>query len=141
MSVTLRAKLAVLGKCVQHSSFIFTRLTFCCSVQRHADGVGFFPRRVAVSKQRETCIAQGRAFRSLTRPRAHSAGDRAVGKTALTQMFQSKGKLFPKNYKLTGGMDVVVAPVPVEGRGLHSFTSQLNFSALFMEQGVRVGVV
>lgn len=42
-------------------------------------------------------------------------GDRAVGKTALTQMFQSKGKLFPKNYKLTGGMDVVVAPVPVEG--------------------------
>uniref|UniRef100_A0A7S0SS64 EF-hand domain-containing protein n=1 Tax=Mantoniella antarctica TaxID=81844 RepID=A0A7S0SS64_9CHLO len=42
-------------------------------------------------------------------------GDRAVGKTALTQMFQSKGKLFPKNYKLTGGMDVVVAPVPIEG--------------------------
>ena len=38
-----------------------------------------------------------------------------MGKTALTQMFQSKGKLFPKNYKLTGGMDVVVAPVPVEG--------------------------
>ena len=38
-----------------------------------------------------------------------------MGKTALTQMFQSKGKLFPKNYKLTGGMDVVVAPVPIEG--------------------------
>ena len=30
-------------------------------------------------------------------------------------MFHSKGKLFPKNYKLTGGMDVVVAPVPIEG--------------------------
>ncbi|EEH53853.1 uncharacterized protein MICPUCDRAFT_35527 [Micromonas pusilla CCMP1545] len=42
-------------------------------------------------------------------------GDRAVGKTAFTQMFHSKGKLFPKNYKLTGGMDVVVAPVPIEG--------------------------
>ena len=38
-----------------------------------------------------------------------------MGKTALTQMFQSKGKLFPKNYKLTSGMDVVVAPVPIEG--------------------------
>ncbi|ACO61029.1 predicted protein, partial [Micromonas commoda] len=44
-----------------------------------------------------------------------SSGGRAVGKTALTQMFQSKGKLFPKNYKLTSGMDVVVAPVPIEG--------------------------
>ena len=32
----------------------------------------------------------------------------------MAQMFQSKGKLFPKNYKLTGAMDVVVAPVPVE---------------------------
>mmetsp|Transcript_17275 Transcript_17275/g.42536 ORF Transcript_17275/g.42536 Transcript_17275/m.42536 type:complete len:195 (+) Transcript_17275:259-843(+) len=30
-------------------------------------------------------------------------------------MYQSKGKLFPKNYKLTGGMDVVVVPTHIEG--------------------------
>jgi len=34
-----------------------------------------------------------------------------VGKTALAQMFQSKGTVFPKNYKLTAGVDLVVAPV------------------------------
>jgi hypothetical protein len=28
------------------------------------------------------------------------AGDEAVGKSALTQMFQSKGAVFPKNYKM-----------------------------------------
>eukprot|EP00192_Tetraselmis_astigmatica_P020531 CAMPEP_0117663690 /NCGR_PEP_ID=MMETSP0804-20121206/8761_1 /TAXON_ID=1074897 /ORGANISM="Tetraselmis astigmatica, Strain CCMP880" /LENGTH=204 /DNA_ID=CAMNT_0005470753 /DNA_START=84 /DNA_END=698 /DNA_ORIENTATION=+ len=42
-------------------------------------------------------------------------GDSAVGKTALCQMFQSKGTLFPKNYKLTAGVELVVGSATIEG--------------------------
>mmetsp|Transcript_21973 Transcript_21973/g.41919 ORF Transcript_21973/g.41919 Transcript_21973/m.41919 type:complete len:190 (-) Transcript_21973:628-1197(-) len=41
------------------------------------------------------------------------AGDATVGKTALVQMFQSKGTVFPKNYKLTAGVELMVAPVAI----------------------------
>mmetsp|Transcript_16664 Transcript_16664/g.56827 ORF Transcript_16664/g.56827 Transcript_16664/m.56827 type:complete len:206 (-) Transcript_16664:1573-2190(-) len=40
-------------------------------------------------------------------------GDAAVGKTSLVQMYESRGGRFPKNYKLTGGVDLVVAPTAV----------------------------
>jgi len=39
-----------------------------------------------------------RAFKRTRR--VWGAGDEAVGKSALTQMFQSKGAVFPKNYKM-----------------------------------------
>ena len=44
-------------------------------------------------------------------------GDAAVGKTSLSSMFVSKGTLFPKNYKLTSGVDVLrgVCAVPSDG--------------------------
>ncbi|KAK7798861.1 hypothetical protein U0070_023902 [Myodes glareolus] len=41
------------------------------------------------------------------------AGDPAVGKTALVQMFRSDGTHFQKNYTLTTGVDLVVKTVPV----------------------------
>ncbi|KAK3284730.1 hypothetical protein CYMTET_7636 [Cymbomonas tetramitiformis] len=41
------------------------------------------------------------------------AGDATVGKTSLTQMFQSKGTVYPKNYKMTGSCDVHVVPVHI----------------------------
>ncbi|MEJ1271545.1 intraflagellar transport 27 [Cricetulus griseus] len=41
------------------------------------------------------------------------AGDSAVGKTALVQMFRSDGTHFQKNYTLTTGVDLVVKTVPV----------------------------
>ncbi|XP_029410962.1 intraflagellar transport protein 27 homolog isoform X2 [Nannospalax galili] len=41
------------------------------------------------------------------------AGDPAVGKTALAQMFRSDGTHFQKNYTLTTGVDLVVKVVPV----------------------------
>ena len=40
-------------------------------------------------------------------------GHGAVGKTALTQQFERK--FFPKEYKTTSGLDLVVVPVPIEG--------------------------
>lgn len=40
------------------------------------------------------------------------AGDPAVGKTALVQMFRSDGTHFQKNYTLTTGVDLVVKTVP-----------------------------
>ena len=40
-------------------------------------------------------------------------GHSAVGKTALTQMFHRK--LFPRNFKTTSALDLVVVPVPIEG--------------------------
>jgi len=36
-----------------------------------------------------------------------------VGKTSLCWMFQSQGKMFPKNYKLTAGSELVVGSVTV----------------------------
>ncbi|XP_047642326.1 intraflagellar transport protein 27 homolog isoform X3 [Phacochoerus africanus] len=41
------------------------------------------------------------------------AGDPAVGKTALAQIFRSDGAQFQKNYTLTTGVDLVVKTVPV----------------------------
>ncbi|KFO36720.1 Intraflagellar transport protein 27 like protein [Fukomys damarensis] len=41
------------------------------------------------------------------------AGDPAVGKTALAQIFRSDGAHFQKNYTLTAGVDLVVKTVPV----------------------------
>lgn len=41
------------------------------------------------------------------------AGDATVGKTALVQMFQSKSTVFPKNYKLTAGVELVTAAVAI----------------------------
>mmetsp|Transcript_61866 Transcript_61866/g.195485 ORF Transcript_61866/g.195485 Transcript_61866/m.195485 type:complete len:196 (+) Transcript_61866:252-839(+) len=38
-------------------------------------------------------------------------GDATVGKSAICQMFQSKGTQFPKNYKLTAGVELYTAPV------------------------------
>eukprot|EP00899_Mesostigma_viride_P016656 jgi/Mesvir1/24992/Mv16950-RA.1 len=40
-------------------------------------------------------------------------GDPAVGKSALANMFQSKGTNFLKNYRMTAGVEVVVCPVPI----------------------------
>lgn len=45
------------------------------------------------------------------------AGDPAVGKTALAQMFRSDGAHFQKNYTLTTGVDLVVKTVPVPDTG------------------------
>jgi len=42
-------------------------------------------------------------------------GEAAVGKTALCQMFQSNGTLFPKNYKLTAGVDLITGSITVPG--------------------------
>mmetsp|Transcript_2616 Transcript_2616/g.2904 ORF Transcript_2616/g.2904 Transcript_2616/m.2904 type:complete len:200 (-) Transcript_2616:533-1132(-) len=39
------------------------------------------------------------------------AGDACVGKTSLCSMFHSKGTVFPKNYKLTAGVELVVSTV------------------------------
>jgi hypothetical protein len=46
---------------------------------------------------------KGSSFETLVTERIRwmvHAGDEAVGKSALTQMFQSKGAVFPKNYKM-----------------------------------------
>mmetsp|Transcript_34797 Transcript_34797/g.58442 ORF Transcript_34797/g.58442 Transcript_34797/m.58442 type:complete len:192 (-) Transcript_34797:633-1208(-) len=48
---------------------------------------------------------------TLLRCKAMLTGDTTVGKTALAQMFQRKGTVFPKNYKLTAGVELIVAPV------------------------------
>lgn len=40
-------------------------------------------------------------------------GDAGVGKSALTQMFQSNGQKFPKNYLMTIGVDFVMKPVAI----------------------------
>ncbi|XP_023383177.1 intraflagellar transport protein 27 homolog isoform X4 [Pteropus vampyrus] len=45
------------------------------------------------------------------------AGDPAVGKTALAQIFRSDGAHFQKNYTLTAGVDLVVKTVPVPDTG------------------------
>ncbi|XP_064224068.1 intraflagellar transport protein 27 homolog isoform X2 [Aotus nancymaae] len=45
------------------------------------------------------------------------AGDPAVGKTALAQMFRSDGAHFQKSYTLTTGIDLVVKTVPVPDTG------------------------
>ncbi|KAM6162127.1 intraflagellar transport protein 27 homolog isoform 3-T3 [Erethizon dorsatum] len=45
------------------------------------------------------------------------AGDPAVGKTALAQIFRSDGTHFQKNYTLTTGVDLVVKTVPVPDTG------------------------
>uniref|UniRef100_K9IGA8 Intraflagellar transport protein 27 homolog n=1 Tax=Desmodus rotundus TaxID=9430 RepID=K9IGA8_DESRO len=45
------------------------------------------------------------------------AGDPAVGKTALAQMFRSDGAHFQKSYTLTTGADLVVKTVPVPDMG------------------------
>ncbi|XP_048971771.1 intraflagellar transport protein 27 homolog isoform X1 [Canis lupus baileyi] len=45
------------------------------------------------------------------------AGDSAVGKTALAQIFRSDGAHFQKNYTLTTGVDLVVKTVPVPDTG------------------------
>uniref|UniRef100_A0AC11AJT7 Intraflagellar transport 27 n=1 Tax=Ovis aries TaxID=9940 RepID=A0AC11AJT7_SHEEP len=45
------------------------------------------------------------------------AGDPAVGKTALAQLFRSDGTHFQKNYTLTTGVDLVVKTVPVPDTG------------------------
>uniref|UniRef100_A0A8C3YGN2 Intraflagellar transport protein 27 homolog n=1 Tax=Catagonus wagneri TaxID=51154 RepID=A0A8C3YGN2_9CETA len=45
------------------------------------------------------------------------AGDPAVGKTALAQIFRSDGAHFQKNYNLTTGVDLVVKTVPVPDTG------------------------
>ncbi|XP_037016418.2 intraflagellar transport protein 27 homolog isoform X2 [Artibeus jamaicensis] len=45
------------------------------------------------------------------------AGDPAVGKTALAQIFRSDGAHFQKNYTLTTGVDLVVKTVPVPDSG------------------------
>ncbi|XP_003918707.1 intraflagellar transport protein 27 homolog isoform X4 [Macaca nemestrina] len=45
------------------------------------------------------------------------AGDPAVGKTALAQIFRSDGAHFQKSYTLTTGMDLVVKTVPVPDTG------------------------
>nr|XP_054362812.1 intraflagellar transport protein 27 homolog isoform X1 [Mirounga angustirostris]XP_054362813.1 intraflagellar transport protein 27 homolog isoform X1 [Mirounga angustirostris] len=45
------------------------------------------------------------------------AGDPAVGKTALAQIFRSDGAHFQKNYTLTTGVDLVVKTVPVSDTG------------------------
>ena len=42
-------------------------------------------------------------------------GDPAVGKSALTQMFQSGGQRFPKAYNMTCGVEFCVKACPVEG--------------------------
>ena len=39
-------------------------------------------------------------------------GDPCVGKTALTQVFQSGGSNYPKNYLMTTGADFCVKQVP-----------------------------
>ena len=39
-------------------------------------------------------------------------GDACVGKTALTQVFQSGGSTYPKNYLMTTGADFCVKQVP-----------------------------
>lgn len=41
------------------------------------------------------------------------AGDPAVGKTALAQIFRTDSALFQKNYTLTTGADLVVKTLPV----------------------------
>uniref|UniRef100_A0A2K5REH0 Intraflagellar transport protein 27 homolog n=1 Tax=Cebus imitator TaxID=2715852 RepID=A0A2K5REH0_CEBIM len=45
------------------------------------------------------------------------AGDPAVGKTALAQIFRSDGAHFQKSHTLTAGMDLVVKTVPVPDTG------------------------
>jgi transport family protein 27 len=40
-------------------------------------------------------------------------GDPAVGKTALTQVFQSGGSTYPKNYMMTVGVEFSVKQVPI----------------------------
>ncbi|XP_045691058.1 intraflagellar transport protein 27 homolog isoform X1 [Phyllostomus hastatus] len=45
------------------------------------------------------------------------AGDPAVGKTALAQIFRSDGAHFQKSYTLTTGVDLVVKTVPVPNTG------------------------
>ncbi|XP_004675747.1 PREDICTED: intraflagellar transport protein 27 homolog [Condylura cristata] len=45
------------------------------------------------------------------------AGDPAVGKTALAQLFRTDGAHFQKNYTLTTGVDLVVKTVPVPDTG------------------------
>merc|ERR1719198_886111 len=40
-------------------------------------------------------------------------GDACVGKTALTQVFQSGGSTYPKNYLMTTGADFCVKQVPI----------------------------
>nr|XP_036862931.1 intraflagellar transport protein 27 homolog isoform X2 [Manis javanica] len=45
------------------------------------------------------------------------AGDPAVGKTALAQIFRINGAHFQKNYTLTAGVDLVVKTVPVPDTG------------------------
>ncbi|XP_036314263.1 intraflagellar transport protein 27 homolog isoform X1 [Pipistrellus kuhlii] len=45
------------------------------------------------------------------------AGDPAVGKTALAQIFRSDGAHFQKNYTLTTGVDLVVKTLPVPDTG------------------------
>lgn len=41
------------------------------------------------------------------------AGDPAVGKTALVQMFSSSGQRFPKTYQLTSGVEYAMKAVPI----------------------------
>lgn len=52
-------------------------------------------------------------------------GDPAVGKSALTQMFQSNGQRFPKVYNMTCGVDFSVKAVRIpdsdEAVELHMF--------------------
>lgn len=50
--------------------------------------------------------------RRVVRSRVAVCGDTSVGKTALVQMFVSKGSNFPSEYKMTSGADVQVGQAP-----------------------------
>lgn len=68
------------------------------------------------------------------------AGDPAVGKTALVQMFRSDGTHFQKNYTLTTGVDLVVKTVPVLDTNDSVVSGTLSLKprhlGLFLEPGV-----
>ena len=46
-------------------------------------------------------------------PLAAQAGDAAVGKTSLVQMFSSSGAKFPKTYQMTCGVEFCSKQVPI----------------------------
>ncbi|GBG74553.1 hypothetical protein CBR_g18964 [Chara braunii] len=50
-------------------------------------------------------------------------GDAGVGKTSLVDMLNAKGASFPKNYKMTAGVSLVVVPIPLTISGASKLMS------------------
>jgi len=79
-------------------------------------------------------------------------GDACVGKSALTQVFQSGGSTYPKNYLMTIGAEFVVKQVPIPDTNFivelfiydcagQSIFNQLDMNAKYYDNAAAVMVV